>query len=134
MKACTRVFLCALVPSEATIGPGTMLGYGGLGSVIHQRSVIGANVMVGSHVTIGGRSRLHEVPVIEDDVFIGAGACILGPVHVGRGAVIGANAVVIEDVPPRTVVAGVPARIIRENVDSRDYGDLPDDIRSRKRG
>jgi len=132
MKACTRLFFHAHVPCEATIGKGTMLGYSGLGSVIHQRAVVGSNVMIGSHVTIGGRSRLPEVPIIEDDVFIGAGACILGPVRVGKGAVVGANAVVIEDVPARAVVAGVPAKVIRTNVDSRDYGDLPDDIRARK--
>ena len=132
MKASTRLFFSAHVPSEASIGKGTMLGYSGLGSVVHQRAVIGSNVMIGSHVTIGGRSRLEEVPIIEDDVFVGAGACILGPVRVGRGAVIGANAVVIEDVPARAVVAGVPARVIRAEVDSRDYGDLPDTIRARK--
>ena len=109
-----------------------MLGYSGLGSVIHQRAVIGDNVMIGSHATIGGRSHFEDVPVIDDDVFIGAGACVLGPVRVGRGAVIGANAVVIEDVPARSVVAGVPAKVIRTDVDSRDYGDLPDAIRARR--
>jgi len=132
MKACTRLFFCAHVPCEATIGKGTMLGYSGLGSVVHQRAVIGRNVMIGSHVTIGGRSHLEGVPVIEDDVFIGAGACVLGPVRVGHGAVIGANAVVIEDVAARDVVAGVPARVIRSDADSREYGDLPDTIRARK--
>lgn len=132
MKACTRLLFCAHVPCEASIGKGTMLGYSGLGSVVHQRAVIGSNVMIGSHATIGGRSHFEGVPVIEDDVFIGAGACVLGPVRVGRGAVIGANAVVIEDVPARSVVAGVPARVIRSEVDSRDYGDLPDAIRARR--
>ena len=59
-------------------------------------------------MVIGGRSEIYEVPVIEDDVQIGAGAKVLGPIRVGRGAVIGANAVVLHDVPPGAVVVGIP--------------------------
>lgn len=132
MKALTRVVHSAHVPCEASIGRTSMLGYRGLGVVIHHRAVIGENVIVGSHVVIGGRSGHEMVPVIGDDVFIGAGACILGPVKVGDGSVIGANAVVIHDVEPHTVVAGVPATTIRTGVDPRDYGDLPDTIRARR--
>jgi len=131
MKALTRLIHSAHVPPQATIGRTSMLGYRGLGVIIHPRAVIGENVIVGSHVTIGGRSGHEVVPVIGDNVFIGAGACILGPIKVGDGAVIGANAVVIRDVEPRSVVAGVPARVIRTDVDSRAYGDLPDSIRRR---
>lgn len=69
--------------------------------------------MISPCVTIGGRSGIFAVPQIEDDVFIGAGARILGDVTIGRGAVIGANAVVLKSVPPGAIVAGVPARIIR---------------------
>jgi serine O-acetyltransferase len=70
--------------------------------------------MISPCVTIGGRSGKVEVPVIEDDVFIGSGAKILGDVRIGRGAQIGANAVVLQSVPAGAVVAGVPARIIRQ--------------------
>ena len=70
--------------------------------------------MISPCVTIGGRSGKVEVPVIEDDVFIGSGAKVLGDVHIGRGAQIGANAVVLQSVPAGAVVAGVPARIIRQ--------------------
>lgn len=132
MKALTRLIHSAHIPCEATIGGTSMLGYRGLGVVIHQRAIIGQNVIIGSHVVIGGRSGHEDVPVIGDDVFIGAGACILGPVHVGNSSVIGANAVVIRDVEPNTIVAGVPAKTIRTGVDPRDYGDLPDTIRSRR--
>ncbi len=133
MKAASRVVYSSYLPSECTIGRDSMLGYGGLGTVVHPRAVIGSNVMVGPHVTIGGRSHQDAVPVIEDDVFIGTGACILGGITVGRGAVVGANAVVISDVPPRCVVAGVPARIIATDVESSEYGDLPAQLRARMR-
>jgi serine O-acetyltransferase len=53
-----------------------------------------------------------DLPVIEDGVDIGSGACIMGDVRVGRGAVVGANSVVIKNVPPEAVVLGVPARIV----------------------
>ena len=97
---------------EAQIGEGTELAYGGLGIVIHPASRLGRNVLVGPHVTVGGRSLSRGAPVIDDDVKIGAGACLLGDIHIGRGALIGANAVVTRDVLPHAVVAGVPAREI----------------------
>ena len=69
--------------------------------------------MISPCVTIGGRSGILGVPIIEDEVFIGAGARILGDVRIGRCATIGANAVVLQSVPVGAVVAGVPARVIR---------------------
>jgi serine O-acetyltransferase len=134
LQALGQVLFAAVVPAEAQIGRDTALGYRGLGIVIHKRASIGENVMVGPGVTIGGgRTGQEEVPVIEDDVFIGTGAKILGPVRVGRGSVIGANAVVIRDVPERSVVAGVPGRIIRSDIDVREYGGLPRDVKTAKR-
>lgn len=79
---------------------------------------IGRNVTLVSNVTIGMRNR-PEFPIIGDDVYIGAGARILGPVTIGDGAVIGANAVVLSDVPAGATAVGVPARII---VRDRDRG------------
>ena len=96
----------------AEIGEGTELAYGGLGIVIHPASRLGRNVLVGPHVTVGGRSQSKGAPIVEDDVKIGAGACLLGDIRIGRGALIGANAVVTHDVPAHCVVAGVPAREI----------------------
>jgi serine O-acetyltransferase len=77
------------------------------GIVIHSKSVIGSRVTVMQQVTIGGKDLgVDEAPVIEDDVYIGAGAKVLGAVRVGRGAIIGANAVVTRDVPSYCTVVG----------------------------
>lgn len=111
--AVNRIVFSVSLPPSVQIGKGVVLGYSGLGTVVHKRAVIGARVVIGSGVTVGGRSGHFEVPVIEDDVDIGSGAKILGPIRVGRGAIVGANAVVIHDVPPYAVVAGVPAKILR---------------------
>jgi len=101
------------IPYTATIGRNTYLNNWGLGIVIHRRVVIGENCRIGHGVTIGGRSEHYEVPVIGNDVLVGVGAKILGPIKIGDHATIGANSVVIDDVPPYAVVAGVPARIIK---------------------
>lgn len=101
------------LPLEAEIGEGTVLGYGGLGIVIHERARIGRNCLISQQVTIGGRSGREGVPVIGDHVRIGAGAKILGDLRIGDHAVVGANAVVTRDVAPGAVVAGVPARELR---------------------
>jgi len=101
------------IPYEAKLGKGTRFGYGGIGVVLHKRTVMGRNCMIGSNVTVGGKSGLYEVPVFGDNVYIATGAKILGPIKIGNNVTIGANAVVISDVPDNAVVAGVPARIIR---------------------
>jgi serine O-acetyltransferase len=108
-----RLIFATQLPASTRLGKGVRLNYSGLGTVIHARAVIGNNVEVGPGVVIGGRSKLYEVPIIEDDVQIGVGAKILGPIRVGRGAVIGANAVVLHDVPAGAVMVGVPARVLR---------------------
>src|SRR5687767_3616276 len=113
LSVINRLVFATQLPASTQLGKGVRLNYSGLGTVIHARAVIGNNVEVGSGVVIGGRSKLYEVPVIEDDVQIGVGAKVLGPIRVGRGAVIGANAVVLHDVPPGAVVVGIPARVLR---------------------
>ena len=108
-----RVVFAVQLPADTVVGCGVRLNYSGLGTVIHPRAVIGNHVEIGPGVVIGGRSQIWEVPVIEDHVHIGVGAKVLGPIRVGRGAVIGANAVVLHDVPPGAVMVGVPARVLR---------------------
>jgi serine O-acetyltransferase len=95
--------------------PGTPVG-GGLyiphtvGTVVMAQK-IGRNATLVSNVTIGMRNTV-EFPVIGDDVYVGAGARVIGAVTIADGAVIGANAVVIADVPPGALAVGVPARIV----------------------
>lgn len=102
------------VPYQAEIGKGTMLGYGGIGVVIHKKAVIGKNCLIGQHVTIGGgNSHYPGLPVIGDNVHINHGAVVFGGITVGNGAIIGANAVVNKPVPENAVVAGVPAKVLR---------------------
>jgi serine O-acetyltransferase len=108
-----RVVFAAQVPAETRLGKGVKLNYSGSAPSLHPRAVIGDRVEIGPGVVVGGRSEIWEVPVIEDDVQIGVGAKVLGPVRVGRGAIIGANAVVLHDVPERAVVVGIPARVVR---------------------
>lgn len=116
-----RFIFAAWIPWSAKIGKGTILGYGGLGIVIHNRAVIGKYCHIDQNVTIGGTSKKKEVPVIGDFVYIGAGAKVLGPVKVGNNAVIGANAVVVKDVPEGCLVAGIPAHILKSGISKRDY-------------
>lgn len=77
---------------------------------IHPRAKIGKRVGIMHNVTIG-ETPDGGVPTIDDDVFIGVGAVIIGNVHVGVGAQIAANSLVISDVPPNHVAVGVPARV-----------------------
>jgi serine O-acetyltransferase len=107
-----RMLFSLVLPPSAVLGRNVVLGYRGLGIVVHRDAVIGDNVTIGQHATIGGRSGFSAVPCIGNDVLIGAGACVLGPVRIGDGASIGANAVVLADVPAGALAVGVPARII----------------------
>lgn len=89
-----------------------VLPHGINGIVIHPTCVIGKNVTIMHQVTIGTR-KVNKSAVIGDNVFIGAGAKILGDISIGNNVKIGANAVVLEDIPDNSTVVGNPARIIR---------------------
>jgi serine O-acetyltransferase len=118
----------------ATIGDGLFIDHG-MGVVIGETAEIGENVTIYQGVTLGGTGfatgKRH--PTIEDNVTIGSGAKLLGPITIGHGAKIGANAVVIHEVPPNSTVVGNPGHPVRiegrrpEGPDA-DWVHLPDPI------
>jgi len=100
----------AVIGRDADLGPGLVILHS-LGIVINSEVRAGRNLVLEHGVTIGaekGRS-----PVLGDNVFIGAGAKIIGPVRVGSDVKIGANAVVTRDLPDGATAVGIPARIIK---------------------
>ncbi|WP_374692416.1 serine O-acetyltransferase [Accumulibacter sp.] len=115
LKIANRVLFGVVLPPSVIVGKGTLFSYQGLATVIHKSAQIGNSVIISTGVTIGGRSGKEGAPVICDGALIGTGAKILGPVRVGTYASVGANSVVIEDVPDYAVAVGVPARVVRIN-------------------
>lgn len=94
----------------AEFGPGFVLVHAN-GTVINGAVRGGANVILEHQVTIGAEKR--QFPVLGNDIFIGAGAKVLGAVTIGDGARIGANAVVLTDIPANATAVGIPARVVR---------------------
>ena len=109
------------VPSETEIGKGSKFSYGGIGVVIHNRAVIGKNCTIGQGITIGGRSKEYQVPIIGDNVYLGAGCRILGPIKIGDSVIVAPNSVVLKDVPSNSMVAGIPAAIKKTGITPSDY-------------
>lgn len=97
----------------AVIGPGAFFDHA-TGVVIGETAVIGKNVSMLHHVTLGGSGKKHgdRHPKLGDGVLVGAGATILGNVSVGEGAQIGACSLVLEDIPPHSTVVGVPTKVV----------------------
>jgi serine O-acetyltransferase len=125
---------------SAQIGDGLFIDHG-TGVVIGETAEIGENVTIYQGVTLGGTGfaagKRH--PTVECNVTIGSGAKLLGPIQVGHGSKIGANAVVIHDVPPNSTVVGNPGHPVRvegrkpEGPDA-DWVHLPDPIADALRG
>ena len=118
----------------AQIGEGLFIDHGS-GVVIGETAVIGDGVTLYQGVTLGGTGfetgKRH--PTVQDNVTIGSGAKLLGPIEIGHGAKIGANSVVVRDVPPNSTVVGVPGHPVR--IDGRrvegpdtDWIHLPDPV------
>lgn len=98
------------LPLGVQAGPGLRIHHFG-GIFIHNDAVLGARCTLRQGVTIGDRHPGGPVPVLEDDVDVGAYAQILGGVRIGQGARIGAMSVVLADVPAGATAVGVPARV-----------------------
>lgn len=99
------------IPINADIGGGLSIPHPN-GIVIHPQAKIGVNCLIHQQVTIGVSRKSNKAPVIKGHVDIGAGAKIIGDITIGEHALIGANAVVVKDVPAYAIVAGIPAKII----------------------
>jgi len=95
----------------ATIGERLLLPHPN-GVIFHEKTVIGDDCMIMQQVTLGQLGE-ESAPTIGSNVYIGAGAKVLGPVTIGDGAAIGANAVVLTDVPAGATAVGVPAKIVK---------------------
>ncbi|QQZ08108.1 2,3,4,5-tetrahydropyridine-2,6-dicarboxylate N-acetyltransferase [Heyndrickxia vini] len=107
------IMMGAVINIGAVIGDGTMID---MNAVLGGRATVGKNCHVGAGAVLAG---VIEPPsakpvIIEDDVLIGANAVILEGVTVGKGSVVAAGAIVVSDVPPNTLVAGVPAKKLKE--------------------
>jgi len=111
-----RLIFGCWVPSTATIGQNVVLGYWGIGVVLHSNCSVGDNTLISQNVTIGRNKKDPGVPRIGKFVYIGAGAVITGDISIGDGAIIGANAFVNCSIPSSVVAAGIPARVIRDIV------------------
>lgn len=118
LQQINRIAFCCLVPYKAVLGKNVHLSHLGMGIVINPACIVGDNVKINQHVTLGGTGE-KGCPVIGDNVYIGAGAKVLGGVRVGNFAKIGANAVVLRDVPEGATAVGVPARIIEQKEPTR---------------
>ena len=114
IKGITYIIFNSVVPYTADIGEESKFAYGGMGCVVHSRAKIGKRVIIGQNTTIGRSLDPEDFPTIGDDVYISAGARVIGKIHVGNNVIIGANAVVNKDVEDNCIVAGVPARVIRK--------------------
>ncbi len=106
------IMMGAVINIGAVIGAGTMID---MGAVLGGRAIVGAHCHVGAGAVLAGVVEpASAVPVVvEDDVLIGANAVVIEGCRIGKGAVVAAGAVVVSDVAPNAVVAGVPARVIK---------------------
>jgi serine O-acetyltransferase len=130
-----RFFTGIEIHPGARIGRGLFIDHG-MGVVIGETSEIGDNVTLYQGVTLGGTSLRREKrhPTLGRNVVVGAGAAILGAITIGDGSRIGGGSVVVNDVPPNSVVVGIPGKVIYrdgkrvETTPDLEHTDLPDPL------
>ena len=112
-----QIMMGAILNIGASVGAGTMID---MGAVLGGRATVGARCHIGAGAVLAGVIEPASATpvVVEDEVLIGANAVVIEGCRIGRGAVVAAGAVVISDVPPDTVVAGCPARILKRKDES----------------
>ncbi len=113
----SAIFCNCIIGRGAEFGPGFVLVHS-TGVVINGSVRGGSNVFVEHQVTIGAEGR--QSPVLGDDVFLGAGSKIVGPVTIGDDVRIGANAVVVKDIPRGATAVGIPAKVVRMRGSDQD--------------
>jgi serine O-acetyltransferase len=111
VSAANRVLTGVEIPPDAAFGEGLMIMHGN-GIVVHHRTQAGRNCTLYQQVTIGSRSTEGAPPVLGDDVTVFPGAKLLGAITIGDGAKIGANALVVRDVPAGATVRTTPGEIV----------------------
>lgn len=126
IKFSIYLFSNCFIDYRCQIGKNSRIAYRGMSVVIHKSAVIGKNCVIGSCVTIGGNKTprtkgIGGVPVIGNNCYIATGAKILGKITIGEGCFIGANSVVTRDVPSHSLVSGIPAKVIKQDIDIEDY-------------
>jgi len=108
-----RVIYVAIIPARTTIGPGCVILHS-YGVHLHPLAKLGKNVTIAEQVGVGA-AKLSDTkyPVIGDEVMLGIGSKILGPITINHHAVVGANAVVLKDMPAYAVIGGIPAKVLK---------------------
>ncbi|MEG2868662.1 MAG: serine O-acetyltransferase EpsC [Terrisporobacter sp.] len=110
-----RLFTGIEIHPGAEIGEGILIDHG-MGVVIGETTIIGDRVTIYQGATLGATGNEKEFkrhPTLGDDIVIGSGAKILGPINIGSNSRVGANSVVLRDIPENSTVVGIPARIIK---------------------
>lgn len=133
----TRFFTGIEIHPGAVLGRRVFIDHG-MGVVIGETAIVGDDVTIYHGVTLGGTSleKVKRHPTLESCVVVGAGAKILGDIVIGEHSRIGANTVVVKDVPPQSVVVGVPGQVVRRKQErvgqaaDLDHTSLPDAVGS----
>ncbi|MCO7221268.1 serine O-acetyltransferase [Klenkia sp. PcliD-1-E] len=112
LVAFARLLLSCELPGSVACGRRLVLGHGGRGVIVVRDAVLGDDVVMAPFTGLGVAYPAPGAPVVGSRVYLGAFASVLGDVHVGDGAFLGAKSLVTRDVPEGTLVVGVPAKVV----------------------